>query len=76
MINIGFKVNLIEEDFDNYIFPSVSVLLTSWYGITDSQFDSSKADQSQLEAFINKQKYAGQKSVLKQPVIRTIFSKN
>ena len=50
--------------------------LTSWYGITDSQFDSSKADQSQLEAFINKQKYAGQKPVLRQPVIRTIFSKN
>ena len=73
-ISVGFQVDLIEEDFDNYTFPSVDILLSSWYGITDAKFDPSKADQSGLEKF--KQKYAGEKPELKQPVIRIIFSKN
>ena len=61
-------MELIEEDFDTNVFPSVNDFIAGWYGITATKFDPSKAIQPELEKF--KLKYAGKKPELKQPVIR------
>ena len=72
--SIGFEVDLIKEDFDDYVFENVDAFVANWYGITATKFDPSNAIQSELEKF--KQKYAGRKLELKQPVVQMIFSKN
>ena len=73
-ISAGFNVELIEEDFDTYAFPSVNDFIVGWYGITATKFDPAKAIQPELEKF--KQKYAGKTLELKQPVIRVILNKS
>ena len=70
----GFTVNLMEEDFDKYTFPSIEVLLSSWHGITDGRFDVSKVDPTELDKL--KQKYARNKMEHKVPVVRVILTKS